>query len=103
VAGLFTLNLCGGSVGMVPAGGCLGHAAVPGGWGDFFRGHSRLVTNFGGPSEELDGSFDLRLCARRWKHQQSHDKSDNYSESNLEKPSNRGLGGPVVDFNQNDD
>jgi hypothetical protein len=73
------------------------------GWGDFFRGHSRLVTNFGGPSEELDGSFDLRLCARRWKHQQSHDKSDNYSESNLEKPSNRGLGGPVVDFNQNDD
>jgi hypothetical protein len=53
--------------------------------------------------QKLDSSFDLRLCASRWKHQQRHDKSHNYSQSNLEKSSNRGLGGPVVDFNQNDD
>ena len=46
---------------------------------------------------------DLRLWAMCWKHQQSHDKSDNYSKSNFEKSSNRGLRGSVVDFNQNDD
>jgi hypothetical protein len=58
------------------------------------------VTEAGG---ELDCSFDLPLCGLRWKHQQSHDESDNYSKSNLEKSSNRGLRGSVVDFNQNDD
>jgi hypothetical protein len=35
VAGLFSLKLWGGGVGIVCAGGCPGHAALLRGWGDF--------------------------------------------------------------------